>query len=178
MNNTVKNLISTTGKVIFAIGMVLNIGMVFFGVWPSLIYLLLMLIGAALVSIIERGETISFNYTSIKKLLTVVVVTCISVITVTITIFFFSKNYFNKRDTLSECKEMVIALKGYKESTNKYPITLSILIEGNPLRASWTKDQWNNPYKYILNNRGAYVLTSAGSDNKFATQDDLVFAGN
>ena len=179
MNSTFKNLISTTGKVIFAIGLVLNIGMVFFGIWPSLFYLLLMLIGAAIVSIIEKGETISFNYASIKKLLGVVAITCISVITITIAILFFSKNYFNKRDTLSECKEMVIALKWYKESTNKYPTTISILIEGNPLRADWTTDQWGKPYQYHFNNNGySYVLTSAGSDNKFDTKDDLTFTGN
>nr|WP_067062727.1 type II secretion system protein GspG [Mucilaginibacter sp. L294] len=178
MNNTFKSLISTTGKVIFAIGLVLNICMVFFGVWPSLIYLLLMLFGAAIVSFIGKDDIIGLNFSSIKNLLIVVTITCISIITLTIGISFFSKNYFNKTNTLSECKEIVIALNQYKENTTNYPANLSILIAGNPLRADWTKDQWGNPYKYIWNNNGSsYTLTSAGSDNKFNTKDDLTFIG-
>jgi hypothetical protein len=90
-----------------------------------------------------------------------------------------AENYFNKRDTINECKEMVTALKHYEESTHNYPANLSILIEGNPLRADRTTDQWGYPYKYVLNSQGyAYVLKSAGSDNKFNTKDDLTFIAN
>ena len=178
MNYTFKSLINTTGKVVFAIGLILNVCMLFFGVWPSLVYLLLMLIGAATVYITANDITI-FNYALIKKSITIVAITCLSLIIITIAVFFFAENYFNKRDTINECKEMMTALKRYEESTHNYPANLSILIEGNPLRTDWITDQWGKPYKYVLNSQGyAYVLKSAGSDNKFNTTDDLTFIAN
>jgi hypothetical protein len=91
MNYTFKSLINTTGKVIFVIGLILNICMLFFGVWPSLIYLLLMMFGAATVYITAKSYTTIFNYALIKKSITIVAITCLSIITITIAVFLWLK---------------------------------------------------------------------------------------
>jgi hypothetical protein len=178
MNNIFKSLTITTGKIIFAVGLALNICMIFFGVWPSLIFLLLMLLGAGMVSVAGKSEPLKLNYASVKKSINVAFVSLISIIAVAVVFFLFSKNYFKKRDTLNECKEIFIGLEQYKTSTSSYPVNLSVLIGGNPLRASWTKDEWEEPYQYTLTNNGkSYILRSAGADNRFGTKDDLVFEG-
>jgi uncharacterized membrane protein len=173
-----KSLTITTGKIIFALGLALNICMIFFGIWPSLIFLLLMLVGAGIVSVAGKSEPLNLNYATVKKSINVALVSLISIIAVAIVFFLFSKNYFKKRDTLNECKEMSIGLEQYKTSTGSYPINLSVLTGGNPLRVSWAKDEWEKPYKYTFTNIGkSYILRSAGADNRFDTKDDLVFEG-
>ena len=179
MNRAFKSLFNTTGKILFIVGLVLNICMVFFGVWPSGIYLLLMLLGAGLVSVTKKSEPITITYATVKKSLLIAMVTAISVIFLVVVAFFFSRNYFNKRDTLNEGKEIELGLQQYKGSTHHYPIHLSLLIENNPLRKGWFEDSWGKPYKYSLTNHGtSYTLSSAGTDSKFETEDDLIFKGD
>lgn len=179
MKNTFKSLIKTTGKVVFVIGLVLNICMIFFGMWPSLIYILLMLFGAGAVYITENYKTTNVTYPAIKKLLTIILISFFGVIAIITIVFFLSNDYRKNRDTLNECNEIVKGLKHYKASVNQYPTDLLILIKGDPLRSSWLQDEWQKPYIYNLTNNGnSYVLRSGGADKNIGTKDDLVFKGN
>lgn len=65
-----KRLIALTGRILFIIGIVLNILMVFFGIWPSLIYLLIAILGFCLLKISEKdlGER---NYMILKKFISI-----------------------------------------------------------------------------------------------------------
>ena len=49
-NNTYRILINIAGKILFVIGLVLNILMLFFGFWPSIIYIIIMFSGMGMIS--------------------------------------------------------------------------------------------------------------------------------
>lgn len=179
MSYTFERLFKTTGKVLFVTGLVLNICMVFFGIWPTPVYFLLMLFGAGMIYLTKKTKTPGITYAAVKKTITLILLSCLCIFSIIILVFIFSKNYFKKQDTLKECEEINIALKHYKGSTDLYPANLFILIQGNPLRSDWMQDEWDKSYKYQLMNGGnSYLLKSSGADQKFGTKDDVIFKGN
>ena len=50
---------------------------------------------------------------------------------------------------------------------------LNELIGNSPLRQDWKKDAWNREYKFTIIDNGNGFLTSAGSDGKFGTENDI-----
>jgi general secretion pathway protein G len=92
---------------------------------------------------------------------------------------FFSYRYYQKtvlypNQTKSELQEIRSALYHYKESFNDYPTQLTELTKGRPLREIWLTDAWENPYRYEVDkNRQTFIVTSAGNDGKFGTNDDI-----
>lgn len=197
--NTFKYLIKIAGKILFVIGLVLNVLMVFFGFWPSLIYLLIMLAGAGMFSfnkeanikkysLQEIGRKImnSLRFPSLKlnsKAFEIVVkrilLISLGVFFISITILWLAQSYFKKRDTRNDCNEIVLSLTDYYKQKNRYPNNLSTLISNNPMRQSWYIDHWGNSYSYRTNNEGkTFTLISAGGDGKFNTKDDLFFESN
>lgn len=194
LTNTFRSLLKIAGKILFVIGLVLNVGMLCFGFWPSFIYILIMLAGAGLIIINKNADTgelvdtdigwlsksyhtiaTSFQKTdsqSVLKIIKNVLVTLLAIFVLIISAFVLAQDYFKKRDTINSCHQISAALEQYKQSTKAYPSSLTDL--RNPLLAS--HDQWGNPYHYQSQENGAhFILTSAGPDGKFSTTDDLVF---
>lgn len=193
-----KALIKITGKVLFIIGLTLNICMVFFGFWPSFIYIIIMIFGTGMIFLFKdidpqkkidgqsRGwkkvvfTTISLiNSTSIKSLkvlLTTIMIVIFGVFIIAVAISVFGQAYFKKRNTIRDCDEIVAALATYNDKEKTYPVDLITLIGNNPMRANWNKDAWGNPYKYSISTNGSsFTLISSGKDGRFGTGDDIIY---
>lgn len=201
MNNlsgTFKALIKVSGQVLFIIGLVLNICMLFFGFFPSLIYILMMLAGAYMAVHSKDTDTqefvnvnanwlrkgyntllLSFKKTdnqSVQRILKTVFLTILILFVSIASIIMLGQNYFSRRDTINNCKEITIALEHYKESYKVYPPDLSKLKNDNPMLSDLTKDKWGNPYQYRIDDNGThFILISSGEDGRFNTKDDIVF---
>ena len=199
LSNTFKALIKVSGKILFVIGLVLNICMLFFGFFPSLIYILIMLAGAGMVTISKNADTEEFvnseanwftkSYNTllssfkktdgkllVQQILKNVFLTILILFVSAASIIVLTQNYFNRRDTINNCKQITAALEYYKQGNKVYPSGLSVLRHNNPLLSDLTEDKWGNPYQYRIENNGTqFVLISSGEDGKFNTKDDLVF---
>lgn len=76
--------------------------------------------------------------------------------------------------TKQEISEMSNRMVNWKENLGKYPTELNELIGNNPLRQDWKKDAWNREYEFTITENGkGFLITSAGSDGKFHTDDDI-----
>ena len=83
------------------------------------------------------------------------------------------KSIFPK-NTEKEISEMSDRMENWKENLGKYPMDLNELIGNSPLRQDWKKDAWNREYKLTISENGdRFLITSAGSDGKFGTEDDI-----
>ena len=91
-------------------------------------------------------------------------------------ILFFTyqrKSVFPEK-TKQEISKMSNRMDNWKENLGKYPTELNELIGNSPLRQEWKKDAWNREYEFkIIENGNGYLITSAGSDGKFGTEDDI-----
>ena len=76
--------------------------------------------------------------------------------------------------TKKEISEMSDRMENWNEKFGQYPTELNELIGNSPIRQDWVKDAWNRPYKYAITENGKrFLITSAGSDGKFGTEDDI-----
>lgn len=196
LSDTFRALIKISGKILFIIGLVLSICMLFFGFWPSFIYILIMLAGAWLIVINRDTDTQQFvdinanwlkkSYNTIavslrkadmgsaKRVVGTVFISLLAIFILIISTIALGQDYFKKRDTINGCREITAALEHYKASEKFYPSSLSGLIIQNPLLSG--QDKWGNPYQYRTEDNGAhFALISSGEDGKFYTADDLVF---
>jgi hypothetical protein len=113
---------------------------------------------------------------AVESAFTTAFVTAIAFVVTAVCMLILGQSYFKKRNTISDCKEIVTALNFYKENKDIYPPNLATLISSNPMRATWNKDDWGNPYQYKTDNNGtSFILISSGKDGKFNTKDDIVF---
>lgn len=196
LTNTFKSLLKFSGKALFVIGLVLNICVICFGFWPSFVYILIMLAGAALVAL-NNNDTdheqfvdadanwfkksynaiaASFkktNQQSVEKIIKNVFITLLAIVVLLISALVLSQDYFKKRDTINSCRNIITMLDHYKQSNNVYPANISALITQNPLLSK--TDLWGNSYKYSSQDGIHFILISAGQDGKFNTSDDLIF---
>lgn len=196
LSNTFKSLLKITGKALFVIGLMLNICMLFFGFWPSFVYVLIMLAGAGLVMLNTGADNAQLvdtdthwftrtyntiavcfkktNTQSIEKVIKNIFISLVAIFVSIIAAFLLLQGYFKKRDTVNNCKAIMVALEHYKASQKIYPENLPGLITKNPMLSQ--TDQWGNRYQYHIDNNGThFILISAGADGKFNTNDDLVF---
>jgi general secretion pathway protein G len=192
----IKGLIKISGKILFILGLVLNICMVFFGFWPSIIYLLFMALGGFMIFTNKDVDT-SIDYVFFKQLnfksifssssskeylektamyfVKTTFVILISIIILVSLFFYFSESYFKASNTKDDCKKIVVGLNSYKKDLLNYPANMDSLIGNNPLRKEWKKDGWNNEYYYkSLNNGKNFILISKGKDQKLFTKDDII----
>jgi hypothetical protein len=190
---TFRELIKISGKILFIIGLVLNICMLFFGFWPSIIYILIMFCGIIMVII---NKDIKINYkknvnkviSPIRNYLKSTIIIhfkyklalkffCffISIIIILSTVaFFVSRQYMKRKNTINESEEIIAALNVYKLQTHAYPSHLDDIIGQNPIRKGWKKDSWGNYYIYQVNNRkNSFTLISKGQDGLLNTTDDI-----
>jgi len=91
-------------------------------------------------------------------------------------ILFFTyqiKSVFPEK-TQKEISEMSERMENWNKNLGKYPTELNELIGNSPLRQDWKKDAWNREYEFkIIENGNRFLITSAGSDGKFGTEDDI-----
>ncbi|MEI6949014.1 type II secretion system protein GspG [Paraflavisolibacter sp. H34] len=189
-------LVRLTGKTLFILGLVLLVLGLLSGFWPAPAFILLLLLGAALLSApgfapfkmvpvrfseervrgallraFSPPATRLFFHVLKTALLTFLALTAASVL-----LLLLAQGPIKKRDTRADGREMTGALQRYYQKTGRYPASLSELIGNNPMRQGWKSDGWGRAYQYRLSPDGTdYLLTSAGSDGRFRTGDDLVF---
>ena len=76
--------------------------------------------------------------------------------------------------TKKEISEMSDRMNNWNEKLGKYPSDINELIGNSPVRQGWKKDAWNREYKFTITENGkGFLITSAGSDGKFNTEDDI-----
>ncbi len=77
--------------------------------------------------------------------------------------------------TKIEISEMSDRMEHWKERFGEYPSDMNELIGNSPIRDDWKTDAWSREYKFtILENGKGFIITSAGFDGKFGTEDDIV----
>ncbi len=179
--NSILKTITIIGNILFIIGIVLNIGMVFFGLWPSLLYIILMILGTILIVSAKhvKWKSVKININLIKRLISRIVIVFLGFMLIYTILYLSTINYFKKKYTIRDCTEIIAALESYKKDNKPYPRSLDSLIGNNPIRAEWKKDRWNTSYKYYTtNNDRSYTLTSAGKDKIFNSNDDIIYKSN
>ncbi len=89
---------------------------------------------------------------------------------------FFSyqrKSIFPEK-TKKEISEMSDRMENWNKKIGQYPTKLNELIGNSSIRQGWIKDAWNRPYKYAITENGkGFLITSAGFDGQFGTEDDI-----
>lgn len=192
MNIFLNTLFKLAGKTIFVIGLALNILMIFFGFWPSLIYIFILLIGAGLIYIDKskpsqfsdsdyhekwywfKQITNQFNINEFYQIIITSIITYITLIVIGLSLIYLGSNYFKQRDTIAECELITTELEQFNLKHNGYPIHLKEIVGQNPLHSSWLSDNWNQPYHYVKTANNHFKLLSAGADGKFDTKDDII----
>ena len=91
-------------------------------------------------------------------------------LTVKVLIDFFPVKQKRTEKQMTEIKKSIIK---YKLETGAYPSSLIELIGQNPIRKEWQHDYWGSGYKLIHVDEKTVVLSSAGLDAVFNTDDDL-----
>jgi len=76
--------------------------------------------------------------------------------------------------TKKEISEMSDRMENWNEKFGQYPTEMNELIGNSPIRQDWKKDAWNRAYEFKITQNGkSFLITSAGSDGKFGTDDDI-----
>ena len=88
--------------------------------------------------------------------------------------FSYQKAFVYPEKTEKEISEIIHRMENWKENLGQYPTDLNELIGNSPIRQDWKKDAWNRTYKYEITENGiSFLITSAGSDGEFGTEDDI-----
>lgn len=76
--------------------------------------------------------------------------------------------------TVKEISEMSDRMENWNQKFGRYPSNLNELIGNSPVRQSWKKDAWNREYEFTISENGkTFLITSAGSDGEFNTENDI-----
>ncbi|RCW89736.1 type II secretion system protein GspG [Winogradskyella arenosi] len=88
--------------------------------------------------------------------------------------FTYQRTSVFPKKTEKEISEMSERMENWNKNLGKYPTELNELIGNSPLRKDWTKDAWNREYEFTITENGkGFLITSAGLDGKFGTEDDI-----
>ncbi|QXP78675.1 MULTISPECIES: type II secretion system protein GspG [Winogradskyella] len=119
---------------------------------------------------IKRPIQKYFMQPSALMFLSVIVIGSISAIL----FFTYQRKSVFPEKTKKEILEMSDRMENWKENLGKYPTELNELIGNSPLRQDWKKDAWNREYEFTITENGkGFLITSAGLDGKFHTDDDI-----
>jgi hypothetical protein len=185
--NDFRYLVKLAGKVIFITALIICALMMLAGFWPSLLVLLMILLGAGMITLpkipleTSRLDGLKTALSQVRlSAVPIVLKRALAVFAVFIIagvlIAWVSKDYFKARDTRSDCRGITKALDHYYQHEHKYPSSLSVVLDQYPLRQGWKKDHWGNDYAYIIPaNAQAFTLISPGKDKQLNTGDDIVF---
>ncbi len=83
--------------------------------------------------------------------------------------------HLNIIHTRDEMVEISNALNRHYIRNKEYPENFMAFVNRKPIWEMWAKDSWDNDYRYALTDVG-YLLTSAGVDGVFDTDDDITRA--
>ena len=99
----------------------------------------------------------------------------IAVVMLTIVALMFMLNTFplNQKRTLKELSKIKKSIVRHYNETGTFPASLQDVIGQNPNKLGWKTDQWDTKYKYEHIKENLVSISSAGSDRKFNTKDDL-----
>lgn len=87
---------------------------------------------------------------------------------------FFTDNFpVTQKKTEKEMTEIKMSISKFKNDTKEFPEFMTELIGKNPLRKTWSQDEWGTTYRLFKKGNQSIELTSAGSDREFGTKDDL-----
>ncbi len=105
----------------------------------------------------------------------IMVISLLVIVSISSFLFFgYQRKSIYPDKTKKEIAEMSDRMKNWNQKFGKYPANLNELIGNNPLRQGWEKDAWNREYKFKITENGrGFLITSAGSDEKFHTEDDI-----
>ena len=105
----------------------------------------------------------------------IMVISVLIILSISAFLFFsYQRTSIFPEKTEREISEMSDRMENWKENLGKYPTELNELIGNSPLRQDWKKDAWNREYKLTISENGkGFLITSAGSDGKFGTEDDI-----
>ena len=103
------------------------------------------------------------------------IITILIVGSITAFLFFsYQKAFVYPEKTEKEISQISHRMENWKENLGQYPTELNELIGNSPLRQDWKKDAWNRKYEFKITENGEkFLITSAGSDGKFGTDDDI-----
>ena len=88
--------------------------------------------------------------------------------------FTYQRTSIFPEKTKKEISEMSDRMENWNENLGQYPTDLNELIGNSPLRQDWKKDAWNREYEFTITENGkGFLITSAGSDGKFGTKNDI-----
>jgi hypothetical protein len=75
--------------------------------------------------------------------------------------------------TYSKLGKLQVELEKYKLKNKDYPISIDILVAGDPSNKDLLIDQWGNQFKYQKESPDQYILYSIGPDAINSTKDDV-----
>ena len=126
----------------------------------------------------ERDGKKSANRYLAFSLLIVIVLFPITLTLLTTGIFkgaeFVTNEYLNEDRTKTEMNEISTELSLYKNHYGTYPKNYESFVSRKPIWGSWKADSWKNPYKYELIDSLNYKLISAGKDEIYSNEDDII----
>jgi 4-amino-4-deoxy-L-arabinose transferase-like glycosyltransferase len=85
-----------------------------------------------------------------------------------------TNHYFNERNTIKEMDKIAAALESYHGHQKQYPASFAEFVNTKPIWKNWQTDAWSNLYQYELTETTSYTLISAGEDQVYGTEDDLI----
>ena len=74
---------------------------------------------------------------------------------------------------ISQIQVIEEACADYKETNQQYPTSLDVLVQGNYIFEENANDHWGNQIRLEFSGDTTPVITSAGPDGIFDTEDDL-----
>ena len=90
---------------------------------------------------------------------------------------FLTNEYLNEDRTKTEMNEILTELELYKNHYRGLPQkTTNHSSDENQFGGSWKSDSWKNPYKYELIDSLNYQLISAGKDEIYFNEDDIIIS--
>ena len=86
----------------------------------------------------------------------------------------YSNKYILPKQTVIEGNQIANTISDFNVEFGRFPNTISEIVKNNPIRASWHKDSWGQPYYYEISENGhSFTLSSKGPDKIQGTEDDI-----
>jgi hypothetical protein len=186
---TFRELLKTTGKVLTVIGLTCIILMLFFRIWPSMIYFLILLTGIVLIKYSDKIPldtfiegvhksmkfcNVTFRYDSYIRLVKILILSLAGFMIITATLLIVSDNYFKKINTEKRAKEVISEITKFKNIHKHFPASLNEAIGNDPTKAILEKDSWGNNFIY-KHHKNTFSISSCGSDGILGTTDDIQY---
>lgn len=91
---------------------------------------------------------------------------------------YVSGRFIYPKSTHQKMQKIESELNKYYSYHHEYPGDLESFLSTKPIWSSWNKDSWKRKFKYEHKDPNTVVLTSAGRDGVFGTEDDITIVTN